>query len=90
MVPDRQLGRINASSHVLSLATQLGGTILGGVLAESIGLRGALVIGSLGGLVGAAFIFFSPVRRLLDVPGRPVIGGLLSPLVPGEDIPLGE
>jgi hypothetical protein len=82
---------VNASTHVLSLAAQLAGTVLGGVLAEGIGIRGALVVGALGGLVGAAFIVFSPVRRLVDVPGRRAdAGGLLSPVIPGEDIPLGE
>lgn len=91
VVPDRRLGRVNASTHVLSLAAQLAGTVLGGVLAEGIGIRGALVVGALGGLVGAAFIVFSPVRRLVDVPGRRAdAGGLLSPVIPGEDIPLGE
>jgi MFS family permease len=91
MVSDRQLGRVNASAHVLNLAARLGGTVLGGVLAEGIGIRGALIVGSLGGLIGAAGIFLSPVRQLLDIPGRPVaLGNLLSPLVPGEDLPLGE
>jgi len=91
VVPDRRLGRVNASAHVLGLAAQLGGTVVGGVLAEGIGIRGALVVGALGGLVGAAFIAFSPVRRLVDVPGRRAdAGGLLSPVIPGEDIPLGE
>jgi MFS family permease len=89
VVPDRWLGRVNASTHVLSLVAQLGGTVIGGLLAEGIGIRGALVVGSLGGLLGAAVIFFSPVRRLLDVPGRPA-EGLLAQVLPGEDIPLGE
>ena len=69
MVPDRQLGRVNASVHVLGLGAQLAGTVLGGVLAEGVEIRGALVVGSLGGLIGAFFIILSPVRRLLDVPG---------------------
>jgi Na+/melibiose symporter-like transporter len=90
LVPDRRLGRVNASVHVLFIALQLGGTVLGGVLAAAIGVRGALVLGSLGGLIGAAFIFFSPVRTLLEVPGPPVVEGLLSPVVAGENVPLGE
>lgn len=91
VVADRRLGRVNASAHVLGLAAQLGGTVLGGILAEGIGIRESLLVGSLGGLIGAAFIFLSPVRRLLDVPGRRAeAGGLLSPIVPGEDVPLGE
>jgi MFS family permease len=91
VVPDRRLGRVTASVHVLGLGAQLGGTILGGVLAEGIGIRGAPVVGALGGLSGAAFIVLSPVRRLLDLPGRPAgAAGLQTPLLPGEEVPLGE
>ena len=40
-VGDRQLGRVNATVRVAMVMAQLGGTLVGGVLAEVIGLRGA-------------------------------------------------
>jgi MFS family permease len=91
VVPDRQLGRVNASNHVLFIAAQLAGTVLGGAIAAGVGIRGALVVGSLGGLIGAALIVLSPVRRLFDIPGAPgTAGSPRTAVVAGEDIPLGE
>lgn len=88
LVDDRRLGRVNGSVRVLGLAAQLAGTLAGGVLAEAVGIRGALAAGACGGLLGAAFIYLSPVRRLRDVPRREGAPG--APVIAGEDVPLGE
>ncbi len=88
LVDDRWLGRVNGSVRVLGLAAQLGGTLAGGVLAEVIGIRGALAVGATCGLVAAAFIFRSPVRKLREVPRRAGAPG--APVIAGEDVPLSE
>ena len=43
-------------------------TIGAGLLAEAIGLRATSWLAPLGGLVGAAILWFSPVRHLLVLP----------------------
>jgi MFS family permease len=63
-VADRQLGRVTATARVASVAAQLVATVLGGLAAEAIGLRGALILAPVCILLGAAAIAFSPVRSL--------------------------
>lgn len=63
-VGDRQLGRVNATVRVAMVLAQLGGTLLGGLLAEVIGLRGASFLAPVGALLGAWALFASPVRQL--------------------------
>ncbi|MES1239547.1 MAG: MFS transporter, partial [Chloroflexota bacterium] len=70
-VGDRQLGRVNATVHVVAVLAQLVGTIGGGLLAEALGLRVATILAPLGALLGATAIWLSPVRRLrtIESPG---------------------
>ena len=49
VVEDRLLGRVNGSIRFFEDVFQLAGTIAGGVIAEVIGLRGAMAFGVLGG-----------------------------------------
>ena len=63
-VGDRQLGRVSATARVASVAAQLVTTLIGGLAAEAIGLRGALFLAPVFMLLGAAVVAFSPVRRL--------------------------
>ena len=63
-VPDRQLGRANATVRVATVLAQLAATLAGGLLAEALGLRAALFLAPLGALAGAAAVFASPVRRM--------------------------
>ena len=63
-VGDRQLGRVNATVRVAMVMAQLGGTLVGGVLAEVIGLRGAAFLAPVFALLGAWAMFSSPVRGL--------------------------
>jgi MFS family permease len=87
-VEDRALGRVGASFHVLAMAAMLVGTVVGGILAETLGLRAALVFGSLGGLVALAILWFSAIRGMRDVPH-----GLETPaaaVLAGDDVPLAE
>ena len=66
-VGDRQLGRVNATVRVAMVMAQLGGTLVGGVLAEVIGLRGAAFLAPVFALLGAWLMFRSPVRGLRTI-----------------------
>ena len=87
-VEDRLLGRVAASYHVLAMGAMLIGTVLGGIVAETLGLRAAMVLGAIGGLGAVLILWFSAIRRTVDVPG-----GLQAPreaILVGEDVPLAE
>lgn len=64
-VPDRVLGRVNATLDVLAhgVATPLG-ALIAAVIAEAYGVRAAIWIAWLGGLGTVLFIVFSPLRRV--------------------------
>ncbi len=66
-VGDRQLGRVNATVRVAMVMAQLTGTLVGGLLAEVIGLRGAAFLAPVFALLGAWALFASPVRGLRTV-----------------------
>jgi MFS family permease len=68
LVRDRALGRVSSTFHVAAVLAQLVATIGAGLLAEAIGLRATSWLAPLGGLVGAAILWFSPVRHLLVLP----------------------
>jgi MFS family permease len=73
-VHDRALGRVASSFRVAAVLAQLAATITGGLLAEAIGLRGALFVGPIGAALAAAALWFSPVRSLRDLPREPMHG----------------
>jgi MFS family permease len=88
IVEDRLLGRVSASFHVLAVAMMLGGTAIGGIVAETLGLRAALVVAAAGGVGALTILWFSSIRRMVEVPG-----GLPRPataIIAGEDVPLTE
>jgi MFS family permease len=64
LVRDRSLGRVSSTFHVAAVLAQLVATLVAGVLAEVIGLRATSWLAPLGGLVGAAILWWSPVRSL--------------------------
>ncbi|MEO8437264.1 MAG: MFS transporter [Chloroflexota bacterium] len=68
LVRDRALGRVTSTFHVAAVLAQLVATIGAGVLAEAIGLRATSWLAPLGGLLGAAILWFSPVRHLMVLP----------------------
>jgi predicted MFS family arabinose efflux permease len=87
-VDDRALGRVGASFHTLAMGFLLAGTLIGGVLGETIGLRWALVVGGVGGLLAIAILWFSAVRGMAEVPVS--LDQLSGPVIAGEDVPLSE
>jgi len=70
LVADRALGRVSSTFHVAAVIAQLAATLAAGLLAEVIGLRATAWLAPLGGLVGAAILWFSPVRHLVALPAR--------------------
>ena len=68
LVHDRALGRVSSTFKVAAMLAQLVATLAAGILAEVIGLRATSWLAPLGGLLGAAILWFSPVRHLLVLP----------------------
>ncbi|MCQ4042545.1 MFS transporter [Streptantibioticus rubrisoli] len=74
--PPELLGRLTASMAFLSYGTIPLGALLGGALGTALGLRAAMWIATAGIPLGALVLFFSPIRRVRDLPGpRAATGG---------------
>ncbi|HEX4790981.1 MAG TPA: MFS transporter [Actinospica sp.] len=67
ITPDRIRGRTNAAYLFVVLGIQPFGSLIGGWLGDSIGLRATLLVGVLGLLSTSLFIIFSPCRRVRDL-----------------------
>lgn len=80
LVPDRLLGRANATMRFMNAGVIPIGSLAGGFLGELIGLRGTLVVGVAGMLVAGAWVALSPLRTLRDAPAAPdaVTGDVLA------------
>lgn len=63
-VPDRVLGRVNATRDVLSHGVAPLGALFAAAIAEHYGVRTAMGIAWLGGFASVLFIVFSPLPRL--------------------------
>jgi MFS family permease len=72
IVPDRLLGRANASMQFLTGGIAPLGALLGGWLGEVIGMRPTLLIAIAGLLLAILWLIFSPIRQLRDPPAAPV------------------
>ena len=69
ITPDRLLGRMTATMRFLTVAAAPLGSLVGGVLATVIGLRGTLLtVAALGVALSAAAVLWSPVRRHRSLP----------------------
>jgi MFS family permease len=66
--PPRMQGRMNATVRFLVWGTMPVGSIIGGVLATTIGVHETIWIAAVLGFVPAIFPFLSPVRRLRVMP----------------------
>lgn len=70
VTPLRLQGRVSATMRTLIRGSIPLGALLGGILAERIGLRGVMIVSALGGPMAFLAIWFSPVRSLLTLPAR--------------------
>ena len=68
LVHDRALGRVTSTFHVAAMIAQLAATLMAGVLGELIGVRATAWLAPIGGLIGAAVLWSSPVRHLRVLP----------------------
>jgi predicted MFS family arabinose efflux permease len=68
IAPPRALGRVNASVRVTEFGALLAGTVGGGCLGETIGLRGALWLGVAASLLAALALALSPAREVKRIP----------------------
>jgi len=68
LTPDKVLGRVTATIQFVGIGVYLVGLILGGALAEVVGLRPTLVVAGSCGILGAGWLFLSPVRKMRDLP----------------------
>lgn len=68
ITPDRLLGRVNSASRFVMWGTIPIGSLLGGVLGSTIGLRNALWVGAIGACSAFLPMLLSPIRTLVDVP----------------------
>lgn len=69
-VPDRLMGRMNATYLLLSLGAGSVGALLGGFLGEEVGLRPTLVAGAAGLSLAWLWLLFSPLRTLRGLPPK--------------------
>ena len=67
ITPPEVLGRVNASLQVTELGARLAGALLGGVLAETLGMRWGLTAGSCFMVAGGLLLLASPVWRVRSV-----------------------
>jgi len=68
IAPNYVLGRVNSAAHLTFRGVLPVGALLGGALAEAIGLRAAMFVGAGGFLLSTLWLVFSPVRRLRELP----------------------
>lgn len=85
--PDRLLGRMNASIRFIVWGTMPIGSLIGGVLAEWLGVRNALWIAMAGAIVAVLPVVLSPLRSMRDMPTEDVIRAA-DPSAPQEEKPV--
>jgi len=71
LTPERLLGRLNATRRFLVWGAIPLGSLVGGVLATTIGLRPTLFVGAIGSCLCFVPMLLSPVRSLREMPTEP-------------------
>ena len=64
ITPNHLLGRVHASVRFLTGIIFPVGALLGGLLGQTIGLRGAISVGLLMGALSSLWLIFSPARKM--------------------------
>jgi MFS family permease len=67
VTPQRLLGRVNGTLHVLLEGVGPVGALAGAAVAEAFGIRTAIWIAAVGSFAGLGFLMFSPLRGLRAV-----------------------
>lgn len=70
MVPNRLLGRVNASFGFVGMGVAPLGALVAGVLGTAVGTRPTLLIAVLGGLLTALWASRTPLRKLASLPAN--------------------
>jgi MFS family permease len=68
VTPDRLLGRVNSAGHLLFWGALPLGSLAGGAIAETFGIRQTMLIATLGYLLSNLCFTFSPIRHLRQLP----------------------
>ena len=80
LCPPHLLGRMNATMRFLVWGTMPLGAFVGGVLGSSIGVRHTLLVAAIGGCLPVLPVFFSPLRRMRELPSYVPDDETASPL----------
>jgi MFS family permease len=68
VTPPQLMGRMNAAVRWIVWGTMPLGAIIGGALGSTIGIRPTLWIGFVGSWAAGFFVYFSPLRKMRDIP----------------------
>jgi MFS family permease len=68
VAPAHLLGRVNSAAHLTFRGVLPAGALLGGAVAEGIGLRAAMFVGAGGFLLSTLWLLGAPIRRLRELP----------------------
>ncbi len=71
VTPNHLLGRVSSALHLLFRGVIPVGAILGGLLADRIGVRQTMLLGIAGFLLSNVWLVLSPIRQLRDIPANP-------------------
>ncbi|HEX6448866.1 MAG TPA: MFS transporter [Trebonia sp.] len=70
VTPPRLMGRMNAAVRWIVWGTLPLGGLIGGALGTAVGVRPTVAIGVIGSWAAGFWIYFSPVRRMRDIPSE--------------------
>ena len=70
VLPGEVLGRVGAAFHALGGGLALVGAVGGGLLGESLGVRGALAVAAAGFAAAPVLGVLSPIRQLREIPAE--------------------
>jgi MFS family permease len=68
VTPDRLLGRVNSAGHLLFWGALPLGSLAGGAIAQTFGIRQTMLIATLGYLLSNLWFTLSPIRHLRQLP----------------------
>jgi MFS family permease len=68
VTPPRLMGRMNAAVRWIVWGTMPLGGLIGGALGTAVGVRPTVAIGVIGSWAAGFWIYFSPLRRMRDIP----------------------